>query len=1401
MKKQFYNLLSMFAVACCLLAQTVQATVYRPGLFQGKYGCTSSAFPNWNQNLRSLAANMTDRTLGSIMADTTGSSSNVVSGVVWDWTGDNMTYGYEGYIWLDVGKTYQVWECNDDGAAIRLNGTFVLSNSVATASGYNEGVRKSTMSVTTSGWHHVEMWTYDWSGGAGPVSAKSGSSTMGLAWNTNGSTTVNSTTTSDGTWTRFRDLGNMRFLKTATSESFTSLGAVTAQAGDLIASMTFNVPTNAVLSVLYGDDNAGVLNPQAWDHQVAIQTIVPGNVSSNITVSGLNLDSQPYVCFYLRSVENNSPTVVFEEWTTPFQASGSPDCSVTVTTNSFTSASFTVSASSFGLGGHSLDLAVEVSTDVSFNAIVKTVSVTNGITALPVSISGVTVTGLQTNTLYYVRAKAANDQSSTSYSTAGSFTTLSPTASSQAATLVSKGFDYGIVHYSLTDYGDGATNAWVYLELSTNANFSSVLSFGPTNVLGTLPASGLFTATGLQNGTRYSARIRSVNSWGLISLSSSFSFETRSEPYAVSAISCAVAEGGTRISLSVTELVTNVTVNATLLVGTTEENLSVLKTWNSIAAVPTELAALFPAASGTYVAQYVFSADYDGETFSTTNTQSFTVGRNVYAVASLSELRSLRLKVGESVRLPDMAALSDHYLVLNSRVAELDVSGLSLTALGAGGTGIELWAYHTTVQSNLLSTTGGMIVVPEPVGQGKVYLFKETPTANWNDAARWECISESSHSGYPQNTDDVAMVLLETNTTLRLSVGDATTRTNTMGELYVGQLRNVAAEIRLQGYLATTGTLTFAHSTTNAAAIILTGGANNSRNLTLNLGNEGSTAFRLGVNVSSDLIIDAGYCFVDSTWQRNKIQWDYATVNIPEGKRIRFINGHPYDGSSIASWLPLNSNCILTGSGTLWNDSAMTINLYANLSDFRGVLRDTGYGHSGYDRNANIQLFVNTGTNTTLEINGFQSTDWNVYSSAGFAASGINHGWGEPGANPGNLIPKTGVMMQGGFLYLRPDNSAWLGPLTNQTDRLIIGRGLSRIQIDKRDDVANPINTFTANVITQQNRGTLYLMDQRMMTGVETNRALTTFGNFKEVAIGGSGNLSSLTYPVVPWVSCRLGNTTEISFLAANESNLVTRPMLVATNLNDYVDAQANAYVFSKSLTLTADKTVNSLILRNDNYATGGTANQSLGYGRTLTITSGGLILDYGNTSIGRSDSITNAGNLVFENTAYVYATGTTASPNQIYASITAPHGLVCAHTGTFVLAGNQTGIDEEIVVNNGILYLGSLDGTVKATLDSDIRIVSQNAKVEVKASGTLNKSNIRFDDVYGFGGKIVLPAGQTEVCKKLFVGDLVNSLPRGTYGATGSGADTIDDVHFVGTGVLLVTQDTAVMPTVLLVR
>jgi hypothetical protein len=90
---------------------------------------------------------------------------------------------------------------------------------------------------------------------------------------------------------------------------------------------------------------------------------------------------------------------------------------------------------------------------------------------------------------------------------------------------------------------------------------------------------------------------------------------------------------------------------------------------------------------------------------------------------------------------------------------------------------------------------------------------------------------------------------------------------------------------------------------------------------------------------------------------------------------------------------------------------------------------------------------------------------------------------------------------------------------------------------------------------------------------------------------------------------------------------------------------------------------------------------------------------------------------------------------------------------------------------------------------------VSGASTVKVNAPGSLKGVNVRFDDVDRSSGKLELPAGQTETCRMLFIGDGEESMPRGTYGATDTGADNIDDAHFTGTGVLQVTRDNSISP------
>ena len=101
-------------------------------------------------------------------------------------------------------------------------------------------------------------------------------------------------------------------------------------------------------------------------------------------------------------------------------------------------------------------------------------------------------------------------------------------------------------------------------------------------------------------------------------------------------------------------------------------------------------------------------------------------------------------------------------------------------------------------------------------------------------------------------------------------------------------------------------------------------------------------------------------------------------------------------------------------------------------------------------------------------------------------------------------------------------------------------------------------------------------------------------------------------------------------------------------------------------------------------------------------------------------------------------------------------------------------------------------DKTVACTLDVPVRILA-NATLRLNKAET-RKCDLYFDDIAGYCGKIELSAAESK-CNKLFVRDTPEetewtTLRRGTWGATGSGADNIDDDRFSGTGVLIVRKD-----------
>lgn len=141
----------------------------------------------------------------------------------------------------------------------------------------------------------------------------------------------------------------------------------------------------------------------------------------------------------------------------------------------------------------------------------------------------------------------------------------------------------------------------------------------------------------------------------------------------------------------------------------------------------------------------------------------------------------------------------------------------------------------------------------------------------------------------------------------------------------------------------------------------------------------------------------------------------------------------------------------------------------------------------------------------------------------------------------------------------------------------------------------------------------------------------------------------------------------------------------------------------------------------------------------------------------------------------------------KVRSMIDAPKVIAASHnTANFYDDHSRETCD--YIVPAGVLKLGGFGSG--CTLGSGEIDVSWSGGLDVESAGALkNIGAIRLSSYRGQGskwGKITMGISDT-VTKVYLDGE---SLKRGTYGATGSGARFIDDVHFAGTGVLTVLID-----------
>ena len=756
-----------------------------------------------------------------------------------------------------------------------------------------------------------------------------------------------------------------------------------------------------------------------------------------------------------------------------------------------------------------------------------------------------------------------------------------------------------------------------------------------------------------------------------------------------------------------------------------------------------------------------------------------------------SAATALRMRMGDIALLPEPVG-SASYEVLNPRFATLN--GTILTALEPGIVGIRC------VDAASNTNTLAVLVLPDTIGDGNVYVFKEGEAtanyANWETPELWEKIGSQTNDSWPHEPDDIAILPFYDKATFYARLSSDIS----LGELIVGGYKDVASTFYIDSIAPSFPTITFSRSDGEKARL------QSAPNTTEN--RRAAPFFRkVRIEYASDTVIDGGWSGVANDRNRglNGLFDTTVTNSIPEGVSVEFRN---LDGTEhFVDYQSTVYLSVLEGGGTLWNRSSGQIRYRSSSPGFSGVLRDSSRNlrTSGYGARQGPTYLRAEFPNAISETVGFvQSVSGRPVAGNGTIVTGWGHSWGESWYGLTNWFTARGLRMHGGTWEAnmrqvsQPENGI-------DADRkhgalLQIEDGFSYLKKNANSNAELSSNWIEFDQLEHVDKGTFLIVDPSRATVASTATAtnsVTILRGWEKHAIGAEGNCEETSkHPVVPWIvsttsSQGVNHTYSFAFASFDATNRLVRPVLRESAVAN-AEGDDNVLSVSKTLTLTDDASVNSLVLYNTS-----ASQRKLGAERTLTISSGGLFLGGNGTSVGIPGGDENGALALGDENhpAYVWAASTSAAaPNQIWAEVTAPGGFVSAYTGWLVLGGDQTGIADELVVNAGSLQLGTADFGCRLAPGLPIRVCAGSTLVLAEADAAGGNA-IRFDGADGRFGRVELPEGVAATCDRIYLRDFPEAtewtnLPAGTYGSSESGADIVRDDLFSGKGVLVVAGE-----------
>ncbi|MBO6121668.1 MAG: hypothetical protein J6Q49_07395 [Kiritimatiellae bacterium] len=1106
----------------------------------------------------------------------------------------------------------------------------------------------------------------------------------------------------------------------------------------------------------------------------------------------------------------------------PYEETGDPVAGVFVPAASlgYTNATVSVSISSFGGDATSADVTVQVSTSSDFSDIRwvedRLISVVGSPTFYPV--------GLSCGTTYYVRAVLDNGGDGEPFITpVVTFTTLTPGAAAGTATFLERGFTTLSASATAMVFGTGSESAAIRLEASTDG-FATVIAGAESPATAGEPAT--VDVSGLTPDTEYALRVRIRNEWGVdkyIELPSAY---TRAVPFATTGLGWTFSADGSTIDIDfgVSGIYDGATGSATLYYGESADptasqgerpvNTAGDLSWQGL-----------PVSASTMYAKVVLSATLNGQTYSQTNEAPIVSGSTAVSVSDIMEHASaataVRVHAGDVVTLPELSG-SAQYIVGNKLFGSLD--GNVLTALRPGILGIHC------VDNESNTNTLAVLVLPEKIGNGDIYIFKDERIKDnwgyWNEAANWEKLGSETNDSWPHNPDDIAIVAYYKNTGVQFDARDEAVE---LAELYAGGYRDDKASITLRCVSKDKADnplknkYSFRRTDGKAALIQL---CSNSTYL-------GNNAYRtiltfansvIGLEFLSDTILSGGWDGTNPNFPQGRFGFSAPTNRITDGITVTLVEMDTQPQGNSGYTMAIGN---LAGGGTFWNRSAAMVRVTGDSGAFTGLIRDSGgLGAGTTDRTGPTFVRTTTTTNCQGEVIGWvarksdASPDDNFTHGVGCFQTGGTHSYNVPEPHD-PWFTKKGFSMHGGMLRIGSDGTTAWGtrPDKRLVDFFRVGGGFNYIY-GYNNNANNNIAWFEADSVSHEGTGTLRIRDQSLFESSATNIAVYLHG-IAQYAVGkGEDPKTSNAASIVPWIVAQAGSKQDedLRFAAFDAKDRLSKVLHSKTEnvpLSNF-GPQDNAYIWKGGISLSADATVNSLSIVNEE------KEKQLGEGRTLTLTSGGLILGdiswlAGSSGIGTEDGGSANGALVLGDVmhpAYVWARGADtvsekAGPNEIWAPVTASGGFVAAHTGALILGGNQTGIANEIAVNAGVLQLGTADNSCLLAKDLPIRIFA-NATLKLPNASSTTGNILKFDGAAGWFGKVEVPSGVAAKCRKAYWRDYPETqewqnLKRGVY--TGDEATALatgaiyDPDHFAGAGTLEVLKDDITNPLILRIR